>query len=189
MRLLKSIFSLAQIVCRGQPDCKFPDKLLLVASFSVLLCPDARGKQHSLKMHRRNSDSSLYCKEWCNERPKGRIIQQKQPVINQAKNLDRGRDGREEEQYREKQEFVMRYLNKENTDDARSETTETSDSGITGTSDVQSEFGIEEASGNLMLLSRYTLQLIFYTRWVKFFFPIILSISATFLKRLISQIG
>ena len=103
-------------------------------------------------MHRRNSDSSLYCKEWYNERPKGRIIQQEQPVINQAKNLDRGRDGGEEEQSRyfdrEKLEFVVRYLNKENTHDARSETTETSDSGITGTHDVQSELGIEETSGN-----------------------------------------
>ena len=87
-------------------------------------------------MHRRNSDSSLYCKARDGEVPKERTIQPENPVLSQTKYLDQ-----------ERLAFVQRYLEK--AEDARSVTTETSDSGMQGTHGAPSELGIDEASGNL----------------------------------------
>ena len=88
------------------------------------------------KRNRRNSDSNLYCKARDGEGPNERIVEPENPLLNQAKYLDQ-----------ERLAFVQRYLEK--TEDARSMTTETSDSGMPGTHGAPSELGIEEISGNV----------------------------------------
>ena len=88
-----------------------------------------------MNMQRRNSDSNLYCKAREVEGPK-ETTQPDKPVVNQAKYLDQ-----------EKLAFVQSYLEK--AEDARSVTTETSDSGMPGTHGAPSELGVEETSGKI----------------------------------------
>jgi len=94
---------------------------------------DNREERRPTGMHRRNSDSNLYCKARDGEVPKERTIQPENAVLNQTKYLDQ-----------ERLAFVQRYLEK--AEDARSVTTETSDSGMQGTHGAPSELGIDEAS-------------------------------------------
>ena len=120
-------------------------------AFLLLLGPGSRGEEQSIKMSRRNSDSNLYCKARDSERSKETSIQPEKPLMNQAKYLDQ-----------EKLEFVQSYLEK--ADDARSVTTETSDSGMLGTHGTPSELGMEETSGKidgslLLLLSFFILRI------------------------------
>ena len=107
---------------------------LLIILFLVLVCPDSCKEERPLTMHRRNSDSNLYCKTREDEGPKERTIQPDKPVESEARYLDQ-----------EKLAFVQSYLEK--AEDARSVTTETSDSGMPGTHGAPSELGMEETSG------------------------------------------
>jgi len=87
-------------------------------------------------MHRRNSDSNLYCKIRDGEGPKA--IEPEKPVTCRDNYLDQ-----------ERLAFIQSYL--ETADDARSMTTETSDSGMPGTRGAPSELGMEEESGKAIL--------------------------------------
>ena len=87
-------------------------------------------------MHRRNSDSYLYCKVRDGEEPKERSSKLDRSAKDQARYVDQ-----------QKLAFVQEYLEK--ADDARSMTTETSDSGIPGTHGQPSELGMEETGGKL----------------------------------------
>ena len=100
---------------------------LFLLFYLVFVSPEEK----TVKMHRRNSDSSLYCKAWYGEEPKERAIR---PVTNQAKYLDQ-----------ERLAFVQSYLEK--AEDARSMTTETSDSGMPGTHGTASQLGMEDTTG------------------------------------------
>ena len=85
------------------------------------------------KRRRRNSDSDLYCK---------------------AKDEMTERERNQEPNFgEEKYAFVQRYL--ENLQERQSLTTETSDSGIK-THGAPSELGMEDISGNYLLLSGLT---------------------------------
>ena len=99
-----------------------------------------------MRMHRRNSDSNLYCKTRGGEQPKESRSKAENPVMHQ----DQGPDGQEEERYRyldqERLAIVQSYFEK--AVDARSMTTDTSDSGMPRTHGAPSEFGLEEISGN-----------------------------------------
>ena len=86
-----------------------------------------------MRIHRRNSDSSLYCKTRYAEALKQTPVSSERPPNSQPRFLDQ-----------ERLVFVQSYLEK--AEDARS-TTETSDSGIPGTHGTPSEFGVEEISG------------------------------------------
>ena len=87
-------------------------------------------------MRRRNSDSYLYCKVRDGEGTKERSGQLERPAKDQARYLDQ-----------QKLAYVQDYLEK--ADDARSMTTETSDSGMPGTHCAPSELGMEETGGIL----------------------------------------
>ena len=97
-----------------------------------------RLEERRIKTNRRNSDSSLYCKALDCEEAKERPVQRQ----NQAQYLDQT-----------KRAFVEEYLEK--AEDARSVTTETSDSGMPGTQGAPSELGIEETSGKLNYYSHW----------------------------------
>ena len=87
-----------------------------------------------MRIHRRNSDSNLYCKTMVSEGSgQTPVITERRPV-NQSRYLDQERFA-----------FVQNYLEK--AEDARSITTETSDSGIPGTHGAPSESGLEDTSG------------------------------------------
>lgn len=90
-------------------------------------------------MHRRNSDSNLYCKIRDVEGPKEKAIEPEKPVTCRDNYLDQ-----------ERLAFIQSYL--ETADDARSMTTETSDSGMPGTNGASSELGMEETNGKNNLL-------------------------------------
>jgi len=107
-------------------------------------------------MHRRNSDSSLYCKAWYGEGPNERAIEPEKPVKNQAKYLDQERFA-----------FVQSYLEK--AEDARSMTTETSDSGVPGTRGTASELGMEDTTGTTIVFFPQASQMAFF---VSFFLKI-----------------
>jgi len=98
-------------------------------------------------MHRRNSDSSLYCKAWYGEGPNERAKQEK-PVENQAKYLDQ-----------ERLAFVQSYLEK--AEDARSMTTESSDSGMPGAHGTASELGMEDTTGTTIVFFSRASQMTF----------------------------
>ena len=103
-----------------------------------------------MRMHRRNSDSNLYCKVWGGEKSN--------ESRNKAENQDQYPYGQEEERSiyldQERLAFVQSYLEK--ADDANSMTTETSDSGMPCSQGAPSEFGLEERSGNLTLTYYFT---------------------------------
>ena len=87
-----------------------------------------------MKIHRRNSDSNLYCKAMVSEGSgQTPLVTERRPV-NQSRFLDQERFA-----------FVQNYLEK--AEDAQSMTTETSDSGVPGTLSAPSEFGLEDTSG------------------------------------------
>ena len=87
-----------------------------------------------MRIHRSSSDSNLYCKTMVSEGSgQTRDITERRS-INQSRYLDQ-----------ERLAFVQSYL--ENAEDARSMTTETSDSGVPGTRGTPSEFGLEDTSG------------------------------------------
>ena len=87
-----------------------------------------------MRIQRSNSDSNLYCKAMVSEGSgQTRDITERRS-INQSRYLDQ-----------ERLAFVQSYL--ENAEDARSMTTETSDSGVPGTRGTPSEFGLEDTSG------------------------------------------
>ena len=86
-----------------------------------------------MELKRRNSDSNLYRKAQGSEST-NYLIQSEKPEENQTKYLDD-----------ERRALLQSYL--ENTEDVRSVTTETTDSGIPGTHGTPSAFGIEETNG------------------------------------------
>ena len=119
-----------------EDSCYLPSLLcfvLPVVSFS-LEGPDSCAEAKPMRIHRSNSDSNLYYKTMVSE-GSGQTpdITERHP-INQSRYLDQ-----------ERLAFVQRYL--ENAEDARSMTTETSDSGVPGTRGTPSEFGLEDTSG------------------------------------------
>ena len=116
---------------------------LLLLFCLVFVSPE----ETTVKMHRRNSDSSLYCKAWYGEEPKERAIQ---PVTNQAKYLDQ-----------ERLAFVQSYLEK--AEDARSMTTETSDSGMPGTHGTASQLGMEDTTGTTKVFFPQASQTTFFS--------------------------
>ena len=88
-----------------------------------------------MRIHRRNSDSSLYCKTPYAEVPKQTPVSSERPPNSQSGFLDQ-----------ERLAFVQSYLEK--AEDVRSMAEyESSDSGIPGTHGTPSEFGVEETSG------------------------------------------
>lgn len=87
-----------------------------------------------MRIHRRNSDSSLYCKTPYAEAPKQTPVSSERPPNSQSRFLDQ-----------ERLAFVQSYLEK--AEDVRSMAAESSDSGIPGTHGTPSEFGVEETSG------------------------------------------
>ena len=121
----------------------------MVTLFVVLSWPDAQKEERPRKMHRRNSDSYLYCKALYNEEAKVRTIKLEKPDVSQVRHPRQHLDDHEGERSRyldqERLAFVQNYL--ENTEDSRSMTTETSDSGMPGAHGTPSEFGIEEING------------------------------------------
>ena len=104
---------------------------MLLILFIVFVFPDGREEERPMKMHRRNSDSNLYCKALDGEMPKERTFQLEKPATRRAKYLDQ-----------ERLAFVQSYL--DNFEGAGSMTTETSDSGMPGTLGAPSELGMEE---------------------------------------------
>lgn len=95
-----------------------------------------------MRMHRRKSDSSLYCKV--------RGGEELEESTSKTENQDQDPHGQEEEGSRDLYQkglaFVQTYLEKDF--DARSMRTETSDSGMPRTHRAPSESGSEEISGN-----------------------------------------
>lgn len=91
-----------------------------------------------MRIPRRNSDSNLYCKKLLSEvtGPRQSPVLATRPPINQSGSMDP-----------ERLAFVQRYLEK--SEDTRSMTTDTSDSGVPGTHETLSELGMEEVSGEL----------------------------------------
>lgn len=91
-----------------------------------------------MRILRRNSDSNLYCKTLLSEvtGPRQSPVLATRPPINQSGYMDP-----------ERLAFVQSYLEK--SEDTRSMTTDTSDSGVPGTHETPSEFGVEEISGKL----------------------------------------
>lgn len=87
-----------------------------------------------MRIHRSNSDSNLYCKTMVSESSRQTPVITERHSISQASYLDQ-----------ERLAFVQSYL--ENAEDARSMTTETSDSGVPGARGTPSEFGLENTSG------------------------------------------
>jgi len=134
----------------------------LLHFFLVFVSPE---EETTIKRHRRNSDSSLYCKAWYGEGPNERAIQPEKPVKNQATYLDQ-----------ERLSFVQSYLEK--AEDARSMTTETSDSGMPGARGTASELGMEDTTGTTI---------VFFTRasQTTFLFPVRSLSSFAFLVLLI----
>lgn len=112
--------------------------------FLVLVCPDPREQERAMRMHRRDSDSNLYCKARDGEQPKESRSKAEKPVMYH----DQGPEEESRSRYldQERLAIVQSYLKK--AVDARSMTTETSDSGIPRTHGAPSEFGLEEISGN-----------------------------------------
>ena len=103
--------------------------------FFFILAGAASSEETKLiRIHRRNSDSSLYCKTRYAEALKQTPVSSERPPNSPSRFLDQ-----------ERLAFVQSYLEK--AEDARSMTTETSDSGIPGTHGTPSEFGVEEISG------------------------------------------
>ena len=87
-----------------------------------------------MRIHRSNSDSNLFCKTMVSEDSgQTTIITERRPT-NQSRYLNQ-----------ERLAFVQSYLEK--AEDARSMTTETSDSGVLRTRGTPSEFGLEDTSG------------------------------------------
>ena len=116
-------------------SCHLPSQLcvlLPVVSF-CLEGPDSCLEAKPMRIHRSNSDSNLYCKTMVNE-DSGQtpIITERRPT-NQSRYLDQ-----------ERLAFVQSYLEKAG--DARTMTTEISDSGVPGTHGTPSEFGLEDTS-------------------------------------------
>ena len=115
--------------------------------------PDSCVEAKPMRIHRRNSDSNLYCKTMVREGSGQTPVLTERRPINQSRYLDQERFA-----------FVQNYLEK--AEDARSMTTETSDSGIPGTHGAPSEFGLEDTSGKTVniphkrLRSRGTLTVI-----------------------------
>ena len=94
-----------------------------------------------MRLHRRNSDSNLYCKERGGEQPKESRSKAENPVMHQDQEEERPR-------YLDQERLAIVQSYFEKAVDARSMTTETSDSGIPRTHGAPSEFGLEEISGN-----------------------------------------
>ena len=117
-------------------SCHLPSQLCDLLPFVSfrLEGPDSCVEAKPMRIQRSNSDSNLYCKTMVSEGSGQTPDITERRSISQSRYLDQGRLA-----------FVQSYL--ENADDARSMTTETSDSGVPGTSGTPSEFGLEDTSG------------------------------------------
>ena len=117
-------------------SCHLPSQLcvlLPVVSF-CLEGPDSCVEAKPMRIHRSNSDSNLYCKTMVSEDSGQTPIITERRLANQSRYLDQ-----------ERLAFVQSYLKK--AEDARSMTTETSDSGVSGIRGTPSEFGLEDTNG------------------------------------------
>ena len=117
-------------------SCHLPSQLcvlLPVVSF-CLEGPDSCVEAKPIRIHRSYSDSNLYCKTMVSEGSRQAPDITERRSSNQSRYLDQ-----------ERLAFVQSYL--ENAEDARSMTTETSDSGVPGIRGTPSEFGLEDTNG------------------------------------------
>ena len=109
---------------------KKPHFIIIIIIIIIIFTGAASSEETRLiRIHRRNSDSSLYCKTRYAEALKQTPVSSERPPNSQSRFLDQ-----------ERVAFVQNYLEKG--EDARSRVAETSDSGISGT-----EFMVEETSG------------------------------------------
>ena len=102
--------------------------------FFILAGAASSEETRLMRIHRRNSDSSLYCKTRYAEALKQTPVSSETPPNSQSRFLDQ-----------ERLAFVQSYLEK--AEDASSMVAASIDSGITGTHCTPSEFGVEETSG------------------------------------------
>ena len=113
---------------------KKPHFIIIIIIIIIFTGAASSEETRLIRIHRRNSDSSLYCKTRYAEALKQPPVSSERPPNSQSRLLDQ-----------EKVAFVQSYLEK--AEDARSRVAETSDSGISGTHGTPSEFMVEETSG------------------------------------------
>lgn len=102
--------------------------------FFIFVASGSWEEARPLRIQRRNSDSSLYCKTPFGEGLKQTLAPTERPPKRQSRYLDP-----------EKERFIQSFL--KTTEDTSSVTDESSDSGMPGTHSALSDLGTEETSG------------------------------------------